>query len=749
MNGSTVAGARGSVSTYLSSPKMVVIDNTSSIYVLNSGSYCVWKFFPGNATIGTVIIKGSSGKNIKQFSSISAMTMDNDGNIFFLDSGSTRITKWNIPQNTTSLVINGSSFLNSNTGSNDFLLNPLGMFIEMNTMIIWIADTNKHRIVKWLNQTTVQIIVGCYGTQSNQFKYPYNFFVDVENNYTLYVADTYNHRIQMFLKDQTNGTTVAGITSYYGTQLNQLWTPTAILVDQNQFMYIVDNGNSRILQWKAGEQFGKLITGTYTSGGSGSDQLSNPWSLTFDTIGRLYVVDYGNGRIQMYNITCLSTNDTMSPLSSTTTTTTTQPNAFSECDTPIWSSNGITEAGSSIGDYGSDSSHLNTVYDLWLGSNDTLYVLDSGNYRVQLFYPNQLSGITVIKSSFGSSPNQFALMHAMAIGSDGSIHILDSTNARLLRFPRGSSNGTIVAGGNGVGSALNKLNYPFGFFLDPITLYIWIADTTNCRVVKWMSKTNITLVAGGSCGPEADQFLSLYDVFVDTDDSNTIYAVDAGNFRIQQWFQGATNGTTVAGQSGVKGSGLTQLSDPSAVVLEKSKIMYIADAGNNRILRWIIGSNYGSVIVGTDSYGNLPTQLYRPQRLRFDSKGNLYVLDNMNYRVQKFSLICYPSTAISSQLSTSYSSSATSMASSTKSTTTTTSISTSTATTSSTEPITLSTTTSIPTSSTESITSSTIVAMSTVLQGSTEASATSTSSSFSSFYLKISLTIILIYHLKD
>ncbi|UJR12055.1 hypothetical protein I4U23_016233 [Adineta vaga] len=542
MAGTTVAGVSGSQATRLSQPTDVFIDNASSIYVLDSGNYRVLNFPSGNATVGNIIIKSSSGNDTNKFSSMMAINIDKNGNIYILDTSLSRITKWNPSMNTTALVVNGSSFVNSDTRSEDSLYKPLGMFIEMDTMIIWIADTNNHRIVKWFNQTTVQIIVGNYGTQSNQFKYPENLFVDMKNNYTLYVVDTNNHRIQMFLNNQKNGTTVAGLTSYYGTQLNQLWYPVAVLVDQNQFMYILDNGNSRILQWKIGNPFGKLLTGTNTYGGSGSDQLSSPVSLTFDLIGRLYAVDKKNNRIQMYNITCLSTNDTITTTSSLPSrTTTTQSNSLSQCDIPIWSSNGITVAGSPLGDRDSDSFHLYYPYDILLDSNDTLYVLDSTNLRVQLFYPNQLSGITIINATKGTGSNQFSYMDAFAISSDGSIYILDETNSRLLKFPSGSSNGTIVA------------------------------------------------------------------------------------------------------------------------------------------------ANYGSIIAGTDSCGNLPYQLNYPQRFRFDSKGNLYVADNNNHRVQKFSLICSPTmvgitstidtsnpistTIISNQTSTSNSPSTTLIANSTRMTT--------------------------------------------------------------------------------
>lgn len=66
--------------------------------------------------------------------------------------------------------------------------------------------------------------------------------------------------------------------------------------------------------------------------------------------------------------------------------------------------------------------------------------------------------------------------------------------------------------------------------------------------------------------------------------------------------------------------------------------MYIADTGNNRIVRWT--ENYaagGICIVGcTGTVGLGPTQLYTPRDLKFDASGNLYVSDQGNNRIQKF-----------------------------------------------------------------------------------------------------------------
>ncbi|CAF4691309.1 unnamed protein product, partial [Rotaria magnacalcarata] len=46
--------------------------------------------------------------------------------------------------------------------------------------------------------------------------------------------------------------------------------------------------------------------------------------------------------------------------------------------------------------------------------------------------------------------------------------------------------GILVAGGNGAGSASNKLNYPWGVYVD-VNGTIYVVDRNNHRVQRWNS----------------------------------------------------------------------------------------------------------------------------------------------------------------------------------------------------------------------------------------------------------------------
>ncbi len=82
------------------------------------------------------------------------------------------------------------------------------------------------------------------------------------------------------------------------------------------------------------------------------------------------------------------------------------------------------------------------------------------------------------------------------------------------------------------------------------------------------------------------------------------------------------------------------LSSKSEFCFSLRRYLYIADYGNNRIVRWT--TNYtagGTCIIGCGgSAGVGATQLRSPRDLKFDASGNLYVSDQGNNRVQKYAI---------------------------------------------------------------------------------------------------------------
>ncbi|CAF0910228.1 unnamed protein product [Rotaria sordida] len=160
-------------------------------------------------------------------------------------------------------------------------------------------------------------------------------------------------------------------------------------------------------------------------------------------------------------------------------------------------------------------------------------------------------------------------------------------------------------------------------------------------VVKWApNATSGTLVAGvpGVQGSTSNKLGRLRFIHLD-ENQGAIYVSDSSNNRIQKFIIGGNGtGVTVAG-NGTVGTGLNQLNGPSGIwVTRDGKTIYVADNGNNRVMKWTIGVTQGSVVGGSISGVAGTNQLLnQPADVALDpSETYLYVSDYGNHRVQRF-----------------------------------------------------------------------------------------------------------------
>ncbi|CAF3668854.1 unnamed protein product [Rotaria sordida] len=227
-----------------------------------------------------------------------------------------------------------------------------------------------------------------------------------------------------------------------------------------------------------------------------------------------------------------------------------------------------------------------------------------------------------------------------------------STTTTTSLFCWNSTAITVAGITSSAGTAANQFDRPFAIALDSSnTLYI--SDQNNNRVQKWLAgASNGTTVAGEASGMQGIDSSSLYiPSGILLDSSGNIYVADTGNFRVQYWVQGASNGTTVAGitagaSSGTVaagGNGLgtanTQLKYPVGVYFDaSSNSLIIANTGANNVVRWVLGASSWTLIAGSmnGTKGSNATLLNYPVGVTMDSMGNIYVADRNNHRIQFF-----------------------------------------------------------------------------------------------------------------
>lgn len=131
-------------------------------------------------------------------------------------------------------------------------------------------------------------VLGGEGAGPGQFNRAEGLGLDPADR--LYVADSCNHRIQVFGADDR------WLRSYgrAGTGPGELSYPYDVRVDAAGYQFVCEFGNSRVQVFDSGGRPVELLGGP----GAVPGRFNNPWSLALDSRGNLYVADANNHRVQ-------------------------------------------------------------------------------------------------------------------------------------------------------------------------------------------------------------------------------------------------------------------------------------------------------------------------------------------------------------------------------------------------------------------------------------------------------------------
>ncbi|CAF4534594.1 unnamed protein product, partial [Didymodactylos carnosus] len=140
--------------------------------------------------------------------------------------------------------------------------------------------------------------------------------------------------------------------------------------------------------------------------GSGLNQLSQPNSVYYDSVtGNLYVADTNNNRIMKF------------PPGSTQ------------------SSNGTVVAGNNTA--GNATNQLNAPRDVIVDKSGNIYIADGSNNRIQRWLPSATSGDTILGSPSGMTGKTADLLsgpETLRFSSNNSLFVVDRNNNRVQVF---------------------------------------------------------------------------------------------------------------------------------------------------------------------------------------------------------------------------------------------------------------------------------------------------------------------------
>ena len=224
-----------------------------------------------------------------------------------------------------------------------------------------------------------------------------------------------------------------------------------------------------------------VTTSTVTHGsatsGSGTGQFNAPFAMDIDNSGRIYVVDQGNHRlVRMADITGASWTTLGGPAAGSGLGSFNTPSGIginpagtrayvadreNHRIVEIDISGGSFTALSAFGSFGSGSGQFNRPSDVAVDSTGRIYITDAENKRV-VRVDNMAGGNLVTFGTSGTGVNQFLLPASIAIDSTDRIFVADENGHRLVAFTNMSGAGWTTLGGPSAGAAQGQFNKPIG-----------------------------------------------------------------------------------------------------------------------------------------------------------------------------------------------------------------------------------------------------------------------------------------------
>ncbi len=277
--------------------------------------------------------------------------------------------------------------------------------------------------------------------------------------------------------------------------------------------------------------------------GSGDGQFNRPNNIAVDNTGNIYVTDFGNNRIQVF-----------------------------DCN-----GNFLRKWGSQ----GSGDEEFDGLSGISVDSMGYVYVSEIYNHRVQVF---DQDGTFIRKwGSQGSEDGQFNRAAHNTIDSSGHVYVVDHLNYRVQVFDQ---DGTFIRKWGSQGSGNSEFNAPIGITADS-TGNIYVVDRDN-SCVQVFDQNGAFLWKWGSQGLGDGQFNQPSGIEVDL--HGYVYVADHGNHRVQVFDQ---DGTFIQ-KWGTQGAEDGQFNTPNDIAINATGYIYLADVENHRIQ--VFNSSFSEVI---------------------------------------------------------------------------------------------------------------------------------------------------------
>ncbi len=455
---------------------------------------------------------------------------------------------------------------------------------------------------------------GSYGWENGQFIYPAEDAVDAAGD--VWVTDHGNDRLEKFSPE---GKFVAAYGSE-GSGAGQFSSPGGIAVNQGAGdVYVSDGHNNRVEELTTegkfvatfgfgvsdGKEEAEICKTSCKAGiaGSGSGQFNGPLGIAIDGSGNVWVVDHANNRLEEFSnegkflATYGSKGSEHGQFKEPVGVAISAGNLY-VTDSGNDRVEELSKSGSYIGQFGSEGTG-NGQFDYPYGiavdpTSGVLYVGDPGNGRVEEF--SETGEYRAQFGSKGSGNGQIKEAEGIAVNSAGNVYVVDTGNSRVEMWEPAPAVPVFSSQFGNTGSEIEKLSYPTG---DAIDAHgdVWVASAYGNGIEEF-SASGTFMHSYGSWGAEGNQFNEPVSIEINHS-TGVVYVGDNHNNRVDEWNEkgefvetfgfGVSNGKEEfevcksSCKAGIAGGGAGQFKEPNGVALDAKGDLWVTDYANSRL----------------------------------------------------------------------------------------------------------------------------------------------------------------------
>ncbi|HSJ54899.1 MAG TPA: flippase activity-associated protein Agl23 [Anaerolineae bacterium] len=275
---------------------------------------------------------------------------------------------------------------------------------------VYVVDSDNHRVQvldpsgnvlrQWGSNCNMDTQLGCVDPDGDgplamgdgQFQEPWGIAVDAEGR--AYVADTWNHRVQVFDADGTF-LTKWGFYGQTATDGRYFYGPRDVAVDAEGRVYVTDTGNKRVVVFDGEgnllDQWGEegALPGTF------SEPVGIDVATAGESQGNVYIADTWNQRVQVFDADHVF---------------------LREWPVDAW-------FGQSV---------VNKPF-LAVDGQGRVYVTDPEGYRVAVF--DGEGELLATFGLYGFDNMSFSLPAGIDVDDEGNVYVADTDGHRVMQFP--------------------------------------------------------------------------------------------------------------------------------------------------------------------------------------------------------------------------------------------------------------------------------------------------------------------------